>query len=82
MARKKKDGLDAAVELVNVPSGGWPKINQGSHLTVKTFEDGRTELIWDDDALMRDVQNAIASLENFVAVTEEKVKKSRKKKEA
>jgi len=56
MARKKKEILE------NVPSDGWPKINQGSHLTVKTFEDGRTELIWDDEALARDVAEAIASV--------------------
>lgn len=54
MATKKK--------LANQPSGGWPVINQGSHLTVKTFEDGRTELVWDDEALQRDVQAAIASV--------------------
>ena len=75
MARKKKTGEDAADVLVNVPSNGWPKITQGSHLTVKTFEDGRTELIWDDEALMRDVQEAIASVEKST----EKVKKTRKK---
>ena len=69
MARKKKEAL------VNEPSNGWPKISQGSHLTVKTFEDGSTELVWDDEALMRDVQNAIAS------VTEDKPKKAKKKKD-
>jgi len=77
MARKKKTTEDV---LVNVPANGWPKITQGSHLTVRTFEDGRTELIWDDEALMRDVQEALASVEN-TTVTETKVKKSRKKKE-
>ncbi len=70
MARTKK----------NVDSGGWPKVTQGSHLTVTTYEDGRTELKWDDDALMRDVQNAIDSLDNLVTITEEKVKKTRKAK--
>ena len=79
MARKKKE------VLVNQPSGGWPKISQGSHLTVKTFEDGRTELVWDDEALMRDVQAAIASVEkkglaDLVSETEAVVKKGRKKK--
>lgn len=63
MARKKK-------ELENVPANGWPKINQGSHLTVKTFEDGRTELIWDDEALARDVAQAIASVENRISVVD------------
>ena len=61
MARTKKSP--------NVPSGGWPKINQGTHLTVKTFEDGSTELIWDDEQLLKEVQEAIASVQS-VAVTE------------
>jgi hypothetical protein len=77
MATQKKK------ETPNVDSGGWPKIQQGSHLTVKTFEDGRTELVWDDEALMKDVQDAIngynASLQKVVEITEEKVKKIRKK---
>lgn len=45
----------------NQSSGGWPKISQGTHLTVKTFEDGRTELVWDDEQLLKEVQEAIAS---------------------
>lgn len=76
MARKKKVGEDAADTLV----GPEPKVVKGSHLTVTTYPDGRTELEWDDEALMRDVQEAIASVENLVAVTEEKVKKIRNKK--
>lgn len=48
-------------EMVNKPNGGWPIMNQGSHLTVKTYEDGHTELVWDDTALHRDVANAIAT---------------------
>lgn len=58
----------------------FPIVEKGSHLTVTTYEDGRKELVWDDEALMRDVQNAIASLDNLVAITETKIKKSRKKK--
>ena len=57
--RKKKD---IAVPE-NVSGNGWPKINQGSHLTVKTFEDGRTELVWDDEALTQDVRDAILRYE-------------------
>jgi hypothetical protein len=64
--RKKKE--------TKVDSGEWPKINQGSHLTVKTFEDGSTELIWDDEALTRDVREAIAS------VAEQPVEKPKRKK--
>lgn len=63
-----------------------PKITKGSHLTVTTWPDGRTELKWDWDALIRDVREAIASVEgkknlgDLVAETEVKVKKMRTKK--
>ena len=55
----------------NVPSGGWPKIGQGTHLTVKTFEDGNTELVWDWDALVSEVRNAILKAESVMPVTNE-----------
>ena len=45
-------------------SESWPKVTVGSHLTVTEYEDGRTELVWDHEALQRDVDEAIASLEN------------------
>ena len=55
------------------------KVVKGSHLTVTTYPDGRTELEWDHDALMRDVQAAIASV-SPVEVTE-KPKRTRKAKQ-
>ena len=65
MATKKKskiiESADIA-EMVNMDSGGWPRLVQGSHLTVKYFEDGRTELVWDDEALTREVNAAILSV--------------------
>jgi hypothetical protein len=67
MATRKKKETD--------PSG----VVKGSHLTVTTFSDGTTKLDWDDEALLRDVREAIASLDNAVATTEQ-VKKPRKKK--
>lgn len=68
MATRKK-------KLENIPSGGWPIINQGTHLTVKTFEDGSTELIWDHDQLLKEVREAIASVDSV----EIKPKKGKKK---
>jgi hypothetical protein len=68
----------ATKKLKNVNSGGWPKINQGSHLTVKTFEDGSTELIWDDEALTRDVREAILSVTDSVTPAETKPKRKKK----
>lgn len=50
-------------QLANKLSGGWPKITQGTHLTVRTFEDGKTELIWDDEQLLKEVREAIASVD-------------------
>jgi len=52
---------------------------KGSHLTVTTYPDGRTELEWDDEALMRDVREALASVED---ATTAKPKRTRKKKDA
>jgi len=59
----------------NMPSGGWPIMNQGSHLTVKTFEDGQTELVWDDEALLRDVRAAILKAESVLPTKKSKTKK-------
>lgn len=42
---------------------GEPVVTVGSHLTVTRYPDGRTELVWDDEALMRDVLEALATVE-------------------
>jgi len=68
----------ATKKLKNQPSDGWPKISQGTHLTVKTFEDGRSELIWDDEQLLKEVQEAIASYEQIESVTPTKKTKGKK----
>jgi hypothetical protein len=76
MATRKKKEVTP-----NVDSGSWPKIYQGTHLTVKTFEDGKTELIWDDEQLLNEVRAAILKAESVLPVTEE-IKPKRKKKDA
>jgi hypothetical protein len=38
-----------------------PTVVKGSHLTVTTFPDGSTKLEWDDEQLLKEVQEAIAS---------------------
>ena len=40
------------------------KVVKGSHLTVTTHPDGKTTLEWDDEALIRDVREALASVES------------------
>jgi hypothetical protein len=54
MATRKKKKTESVV---------YPKITQGTHLIVIEEEDGTTELIWDDEALAREVREAIASVE-------------------
>ena len=41
----------------------WPQVVQGTHLTVTTYEDGRTELVWDDEALAKEVREATMQYE-------------------
>ena len=70
---KKK--VAATVELANQPSGGWPIISQGTHLTVKTYEDGSTELIWDDEQLLKEVREALASVKTVKPAVKAKANK-------
>ena len=35
---------------------------KGNHLTVITFSDGRTVLEWDDEALLKEVREALKSV--------------------
>ena len=59
MASRKRQIAKLQAETENF---SWPKIVQGSHLTVKTFEDGKTELIWDWDTLVNEIHQACASV--------------------
>lgn len=45
-----------------------PVVVKGSHLTVTTHPDGRTELQWDDEALLSDVRAAILKAESRIPV--------------
>lgn len=40
----------------------FPRTVKGNHLTVTEYEDGRTELKWDDEALLQEIRAAIAPL--------------------
>jgi hypothetical protein len=61
MATKKKSKIIESADIAEMTKV-WPRVVQGSHLTVKYFEDGRTELIWDDAALTQEVNDAILSV--------------------
>jgi hypothetical protein len=85
MATRKKKSESVTVDMPGTIGSAKlvfsePKVVKGSHLTVTTYPDGRTELLWDDEALLRDVQNALTEHEKSVKVTTTatKVKKTKK----
>ena len=71
MATRKKIQLQ---EVSSLPDS----VQVGSHLTVSTYSDGRTELEWDWDALVKEVREACASVElaNMKPAVRAKSKKS------
>ena len=71
MAARKKIQLQ---EVSSLPDS----VKVGSHLTVSTYSDGRTELEWDWDALVKEVREACASVElaNIKPAVKAKSKKS------
>lgn len=79
---KRKTKIEQRTEelVLELQMDSAPKVVKGSHLTVTTYPDGRTELLWDDDALLKDVQNALTEHEKSVKVTTTatKVKKTKK----
>ena len=66
MATRKKKIVEENIKETTVV--------KGSHLTVTTHPDGRTELEWDDEALLHDVRAATASV---VSAPEKKTKKKK-----
>jgi hypothetical protein len=58
--RKKKSEVIMSADVAEMTE---PKVVKGSHLTVTTFPDGTTKLEWDDEALMRDVREALSTTE-------------------
>ena len=86
--RKKKTGVIESAEIaesMEMPGtiGGaklvFPKVVKGSHLTVTTHPDGKTTLEWDDDALLREVKDAILKAESNIPVTTETKSKRKTK---
>ena len=84
--RKKKDSV--ALDMPGTIGGAKitfvaePTVVIGSHLTVTTYPDGRTKLEWDDDALLRDVRDAILRHESNIPATAEAISiRKRKTKE-
>lgn len=65
----------ATRKTANKTKTAEPVVVKGTHLTVTTWPDGRTELNWDDEALLREVQAATASTKPAVKVRTAKKKK-------
>jgi len=64
MATKKKSKIIESADIAEMTDSLTicPRIVKGNHLTVKTFENGHTVLEWDDNALTREVNDAILSV--------------------
>ena len=56
--RKKKSEV-----TIDASGSDVVKIVKGTHLTITTFPNGKTKLVWDWDALLQEVKEAIASVE-------------------
>ena len=68
MATRKKKTDKIVLDMPGTIGGAKvvfaePTVVKGNHLTVTTHPDGRTELEWDDDALLEEVRAALASVE-------------------
>ena len=83
MATRKKKSDSITLDMPGTVGGAKlvfaePKVVKGSHLTVITHPDGRTELIWDDAALLKDVQDALTDYEKPVKITATTTKRKKK----
>ena len=58
--RKKKTDVIMSADIAVMLK---PKIVKGTHLTVTTFPNGKTMLEWDDEALLKEVREALKSVE-------------------
>jgi len=54
-----------------------PTVVKGNHLTVTTFPDGKTMLEWDDEALLKEVREALESVEVPKTKTKRKLTKEK-----
>ena len=69
MATRKKKTDNIVLDMPGTIGGAklvFPetKVVKGSHLTITYNNDYPEKLEWDDEALMRDVREALASVEN------------------
>ena len=72
--RKKKIDVIMSADIAEMIN---PKVVKGNHLTVTTFPDGRTMLQWDDEALLKEVQEALKSVEVPKTKTKRKLTKEK-----
>lgn len=72
----------SSVKNSNVAVEPPPTVVKGSHLTVYTYANGTTRLEWDDEALARDVREAIEAYELSQLKPAVKAKAATRKKKA
>ena len=72
--RKKKTDVIMSADIAEMLK---PKIVKGTHLTVTTFPNGKTMLEWDDEALLKEVREALKSVEVPKTKTKRKLTKEK-----
>lgn len=82
MVTKKKTKEKVVEPKAATKAATEPVVVKGTHLTVTTYPDGRTELEWDDEALEREVREAIQSYESTQVKPAVKAKAATRKKKA
>jgi hypothetical protein len=72
--RKKKIDVIMSADIAEMIN---PKVVKGNHLTVTTFPNGKTMLQWDDEALLKEVREALKSVEVQKTKTKRKLTKEK-----
>ena len=72
--RKKKIDVIMSADIAEMIN---PKVVKGNHLTVTTFPDGKTMLEWDDEALLKEVREALKTVEVPKTKTKRKLTKEK-----
>ena len=55
---KKKTIIEHVIADIQPGDLVFPRVTVGNHLTITEFANGTTYLVWDDEALLKEVQEA------------------------
>lgn len=56
--KKSKASVKKVIDNIQTTEVTYPRVTIGSHLTVTEFANGKTYMVWNDEALLKEVQEA------------------------